>query len=416
MTGKEKLDRALAHKSGPVPFDLDSTAVTGLHCTVVAELRRYYGLEEHPVIISDPYQMLGKVEDDLKQAMGVDTAAITGETCMFGMPWGSEKEWRAPWGQVVRMPGDFVTSTDGRDTFVYPCGDTSCPPCAKMPAGGFFFDSIVRGHTYDPDDPHVEDNQADFAVLSDSARAYIQSQLPAALAGGRGLVAQVGGCAIGDIALVPAPGRKDPRGLRDVAEWYMATVADPEYLHEIFAYQTEIALRNLQITHELLGDAVSAVFLCGTDFGTQKGPFCSRETYRSLYMPYYRKMNDWVHKNTGWKTFKHSCGSIRPLLGDIIESGFDIINPVQWSAENMDPRTLKAEFGRDVTFWGGGVNTQKTLPFGTPEQVREEALRMLEIFSADGGFVFNAIHNIQANTPVENVVAMAEAVKEFNGR
>ena len=140
--------------------------------------------------------------------------------------------------------------------------------------------------------------------------------------------------------------------------------------------------------------------MCGTDFGTQNGPFCSNEVFRELYMPYYKKINEWIHSHTNWKTFKHSCGSIMPIIPDIIESGFDILNPVQWTAENMDPVQLKKEYGKDLVFWGGGVNTQKTFPF--------------DIFSKDGGFVFNTIHNIQALTPVENLVALIEAVKEFN--
>ena len=141
---------------------------------------------------------------------------------------------------------------------------------------------------------------------------------------------------------------------------------------------------------------------------------CSADTFRKLYRPYYRQVNDWIHANTNWKTLKHSCGAIEPLMGEIIDAGFDIINPVQWTASGMDAKKLKANYGKDIVFWGGGVDTQKTLPFGTPEQVRAQTLQMCEIFSPGGGFVFNAVHNIQALTPPGNVVAMFEAVKEFN--
>lgn len=415
MNGKQKLEQALAHKSGPVPFDLGATAVTGVHCSVVEALREYYGLEKHPVTISDPYQMLGLVEDDLKEAMGVDTDCIASDTTMFGTAFGNDKEWKTPWGQTVLVAKDFVTATTpSGDTLVYPGGDESCEPCARMPKSGYFFDTIIRGNSYDEDDPHVEENLEEFAVYGKGVQDNMRRQVAEKKNSGRGLAVQVSCCAIGDIAMVPAPMLKHPKGLRDISEWYMAIVANPEYLHQIFEKQTEIALENLRIAWEILGDAVSVAFLCGTDFGTQNGPFCSRETFRELYMPYYRRMNDWVHQNTNWKTFKHSCGAIRPLLGDIIESGFDIINPVQWSAKDMEAKALKRDFGKDITFWGGGINTQKTLPFGTPEQVRKEALECLEVFSQDGGYVFNTIHNIQAKTPVENVVALVEAVREFN--
>ena len=126
-------------------------------------------------------------------------------------------------------------------------------------------------------------------------------------------------------------------------------------------------------------------------------------------------MNEWVHTYTSWKTFIHSCGSVVALLDDFIAAGFDVLNPVQCSASGMDPAHLKEKYGDRLVFWGGGVDTQKTLPFGTPEQVRREVLERCEIFSRNGGFVFDTIHNIQARTPVENIVAMIEAVREFNG-
>jgi uroporphyrinogen-III decarboxylase len=123
-------------------------------------------------------------------------------------------------------------------------------------------------------------------------------------------------------------------------------------------------------------------------------------------------MNDWIHKHTTWKTFKHSCGAVRTLIPAFIESGFDILNPVQVSAAGMEAEKLKADFGKDVVFWGGGVDTQKTLAFGRPEEVRAEVLRRCEILGKGGGFVFNAVHNIQANVPVRNIVAMFDALKE----
>ena len=126
-------------------------------------------------------------------------------------------------------------------------------------------------------------------------------------------------------------------------------------------------------------------------------------------------MNHWIHANTGWKTFKHCCGAIEPFVDLFIESGFDIINPVQCSASGMDPEILKEKYGDRIVFCGGGVDTQRVLPFGKPREIREQVLRRCEIFSKKGGFIFNTIHNVQAKTPVENIVAMLDAIKEFNG-
>jgi uroporphyrinogen-III decarboxylase len=160
---------------------------------------------------------------------------------------------------------------------------------------------------------------------------------------------------------------------------------------------------------------MDAIYICGTDFGTQESTFCSPEQFRELWLPSYRKINDWIHAHTTWKTFKHSCGAVESFIPLFIEAGFDILNPVQVNAKGMDPVQLKKNYGKEIVFWGGGIDTQKTLPFATPEKIREEILRLCEIFAKDGGYVFNTVHNIQANVPLENVVAMVEAVKEFNG-
>jgi uroporphyrinogen-III decarboxylase len=161
---------------------------------------------------------------------------------------------------------------------------------------------------------------------------------------------------------------------------------------------------------------VDAVFICGTDLGTQQSQFCSVDTFRKLYFPYYKMVNDWIHRNTNWKTFKHSCGAVEPLIEPFVEAGFDILNPVQVTAAGMDATRLKKAYGDRIVFWGGGVDTQTTFAFGTPAQVREQVLRRMEILAPGGGFIFNAVHNIQATTPVANIVAMIDAVKEFNGR
>ena len=225
-------------------------------------------------------------------------------------------------------------------------------------------------------------------------------------------MANFGGSAFGDIALVPGPWMKHPKGIRDVAEWYMSTVSRFDYVYEVFERQCEIALQNFAKYYDAVGDRVSVVFVTGTDFGTQNGPFMSPAAYRKLFQPFHRRVNDWIHEHTPWKTFIHSCGSIMALMPDLVDAGFDVFNPVQCSAANMDPRTLKEKFGGKVTFWGGGVDTQKTLPFGTPDDIRRQVRERIEIFNPGGGFVFNTIHNVQAGVPVENLLAMYAAVRE----
>ncbi len=414
---KRRIVETLAHRQPDrVPIDFGGTAVTGVHVSCVAALRDYFGLPKCPVAVHEPFQMLGRLDEDLKQAMGIDVEGVFPRATMFGFP---NQNWK-PWnfnGLEVLVPEKFNTTLDAAgDTLIYPEGDLSAPPSGRMPQGFHFFDAIVRQNHFDEDHLNVADNTEEFQPLSLSDIEAIAADVDAAAATGRGVIASFGGAAFGDIALVPAPFLKDPRGIRDIAEWYMSTRSRRELIHGIFARQCEVALANLARIHARIGDAVDAVFLCGTDFGTQTSAFCSVPAFRELWLPYYREVCGWIHAHTAWKCFKHSCGSVERFYPSFIEAGFDIINPVQCSAVGMEPEGLKGKYGERLVFWGGGVDTQKTLPFGTPAEVREQVLRRCEIFAPGGGFVFNSIHNIQAGTPVENIAAMLDAVREFNGR
>lgn len=419
MNSKERLLKALNHEEADrLPIDFGGTTVTGMHYSCVAALRDYYGLEKRTVKVYEPYQMLGLIEDDLRDAIGIDTQGVGGRTNMFGIPMEAPwKEWRLDNGDVVLVPHTFNTTEDSAGNhYVYPCGDMSAKPCAKMPKNGFYFDAIMRQEPFDDvEELDPNDNLEEFGYTSEKVLCEFAEDIDNASKTDRGVVVSFGGTALGDIALVPGLTLKDPKGIRDVEEWYMATATAPEYLKYVFDKQTDIALVNLARLKEKVGNKIDAIFICGTDFGTQSSTFCSRDTFRDLYMPYYKKVNNWIHENTSWKTFKHSCGAIEPFISLMIESGFDIINPVQCSATGMDPKLLKEKYGKDIVFWGGGIDTQKLLPFGTPEQVREQVKQRCEIFGRGGGYVFNSIHNVQYGTPTENLVALIEAFKSYNG-
>lgn len=416
MNSRERVRQSLAHQPGPMPLDFGSSPVTGIHVSVVAALREHFGLKPDPVRVIEPYQMLGEVADDLLDAMGADCVGVPARSTIFGFPLaGPWREWRCPWGQVVLVPDGFRTTTrpDG-DIFIHPVGDLQVPPSGHMPATGYFFDAVIRQEPIDEDKLDPADNLEEFTPLSTEDIAYWEAMVPTMRNSSRAVVANMGGTALGDIALVPAPFLRHPKGIRDISEWYMALVARPEYVHAIFERQCAIALQNLERFHAVVGSAVDVLFICGTDFGTQISQFCSAATFADLYQPYYRQINGWIHRHTTWKTFKHSCGAIDPLLPGLIASDFDIINPVQCSATGMDATHIKQSYGRDLVFWGGGVDTQHTLPFGTPEQVYAEVIERCRIFSRDGGFVCNSIHNIQARTPLPNFLAMLSAVRDFN--
>jgi uroporphyrinogen-III decarboxylase len=281
-----------------------------------------------------------------------------------------------------------------------------------MPRGAYFFDSIVRQPPVDEDRLDPAENLEEFSLLDDATLAWYGRRIAELEAAGRGVILTMPGTAFGDIALVPAPWMKHPRGIRDIEEWYVSTAVRKDYVHAIFERQCEIGLANLETLIGLLGDRVQAVFLTGTDFGTQRGLFISKDAYRELFKPYHVRINRLIHQRSRWKTFIHSCGSVRELLPEFIEAGFDILNPVQCSAAHMDARELKKEFGGQLTFWGGGVNTQQTLPFGTPDEVYREVRERIDIFGEGGGFVFDAVHNVQGPTPAENLKAMFRALRD----
>jgi hypothetical protein len=418
MTPRERVEAALAHTEPDyVPLDLGSSTVTGMQVNSVYRLRQALELDPPgtPVKVIEPYLMLGEVAPDLQDALGVDVTGLWAPRTYFGYPYENWKEWRLFDGTPVLVPELFNTepAPDG-SIYQYPQGDKTVPPSGHMPKDGFYFDSIIRQEPIDEERLNPEDNLEEFGPISEDDLQYFGAEAERLYReSGRGILASFGGTAFGDIALVPAPWLKHPKGIRDVAEWYMSLVSRRDYVYRVFERQCEIALQNLERIHQVVGERVTAVRVTGTDFGAQQGPFISPKAYRDLFMPFHRAVNDWVHEHTTWKTFIHSCGSLQALLPDFIEAGFDILNPVQCSAAGMDPKELKDRYGNKLTFWGGGIDTQHTLPFGTPQEIDRQVRERMEVFGPGGGFVFAAVHNIQAGVPTENLLALFQAVRRY---
>ena len=418
MTSRERIIATCNHKQpDKLAVDFGGGFQTGIHASIVYQLRQALGLDAPgtPVKVVEPYQMLGEVALDLRDALGIDTLPVFGTGTMFGYPAKEFKEWTFHDGTPLLVSVDFNTQPEPNgDLYQWPGNDRSVPPSGHMPAGGYFFDSIIRQPPLDEDHLNPADNTEEFIpAATDEIAHYAKLATEAYEQTDRALFCTFGGLTFGDIALVPAPFLKNPKGIRDIEEWYVSTVIRQDYVQAVFERQAEVAIENLSQLYQAVGDRIAVIQTNGTDFGTQNGPFLSVENYRKLFMPYQQRVNGWIHDNTPWKTFMHSCGGVWPLLDSIIEAGFDILNPVQCSASCMDPRDLKKQHGDKLVFWGGGVDTQKTLPFGTPAEVREQVRERIEIFGEGGGFVFCSIHNVQARTPLENLIAMFEAIREY---
>jgi hypothetical protein len=415
MNSREILKRTLNHQPVErVCVDFGATAVTGISASTLSKLRRAVIKNvKHTVRVNEPYQMLGEIDPAMREWMGIDVAGVFPARNMFGF---ENKNWK-PFtmfdGTEVEVPGDFNLTSDGNGGwYIHPEGDISVPPSGHMPKNGFYFDAICRQEPIDESKLNPADNLEEFGVLSKQDIQNFARQADAAVAKGLGTLLNMPGTAFGDIAIVPALWRKRTRGIRDVEEWYVSTAMRKDYVKKVFEGQCEIALENLALLIEALGDKIQVIFTTGTDFGTQTGLFISPNSYREQFKPFHKIINDYIHKNSNWKIFIHSCGAVRGLIPDFIDAGFDVLNPVQCSAVGMEPKELKKEFGKDIVFWGGGIDTQQMLPFGKPYDVYRQTRERIEIFNQDGGFVFNGIHNIQANIPVENVLAMFRAVSD----
>ncbi len=239
---RQRVLDALAHtQPDQVPIDFGGTSVTGIHVSCVAALRDHYGLEKRPVKVHEPFQMLGMIDDDLKDVLGIDVEGVFRRRTMFGF---ENRDWKT-WdfnGLEVLVPGMFRTTVgENGDILIYPQGDLTAGPSGRMPRGFHFFDAIIRQPPLDDENLNVEDNLEEFQLLNENDLAAIKADVDRACQSGRAVIASFGGTALGDIALVPAPFLKDPRGIRDIGEWYMSLKSRRDYIHQIYERQTEIA-------------------------------------------------------------------------------------------------------------------------------------------------------------------------------
>jgi len=415
-TARERLTQTINHiEPDRLCVDFGAGGQTGIGAGSVRRLRKVLipGADDRVRII-EPFQMLGEVDPQLQDALHLDVIGIPTPSDMLGLSGPCDQSFTMCDGTVAKMPSDFRSRIDpDGNTYAYPQGDESVAPSVVMPRGGYFFDATDRQLPFEKEDLDPADHFGDFGLLSEEDLEYYHQKVGHAHnQTERGIYVTIGGLGFGDIALVPATWRKETPGIRNVEQWFMSPLIRPGFVHAIFEKQLEIGLKNIDLLANTLGDKVQVAFITGTDFGTQNSLFISKESYREFFKPYHKVVCDKIHAVTNWKTFIHSCGAIIDLIPDFIEAGFDILNPVQCSATGMDPQQLKREFGKEIVFWGGGVDTQQTLPFGTPEEVYREVRERIDIFAPGGGFVFNSIHNVQSDVPTPNLLAMFRALND----
>ena len=417
MNSRERVRKAINHEvTDRVPIDLGSTIVSGIHVAAYIKLREKLGLEDRLVHTMDPLLLAADVDMDVLNALNVDCIGINSLFNSIGVKNENFKEWIMPQKIKIGVPGDFNFTYDKDGSILaYAKGDLTYPPSARMPSGSMYFDGIVRQEDLNlKTDWDVRKDYADqFALYTDeellhlekvSSELYKNTELA--------IVGSYLNGGLGDAFQIPCTWMKEVKGIRDITEWFMALHLHTSYITEQFEMQTEISLKNLKSYYEAVGDKIDVMAISGTDFAHQNGLLIGRDMYRELFMPHYKKLNEWIHKNTSWKTFIHCCGSVIDILPDFIESGFDIINPVQVSAAGMDPKALKEKYGENIVFWGGGCDPQYSMPHKTPDEVYKETKINAEIFSQNGGFIGGNVHNVQYDVSPENLIAELQALKD----
>lgn len=413
MTSRDRVLKALSHEeTDRVPVDFGAMRSTGIMSIAYSRLTEHLGLE-HDTLQYDLVQGLAHPHEEILDRFGVDV--LDAGRAWYDRPedW---RDWTLQDGAPAKVPAWFDPEPDGEGGWRVR-GDEG-QVVGVMPKSQAYITQ-----TYWPlsDDAHglsartLEDlpyhmSQVTWSRLGcppwhpgfDESR---WAEMRARIADLRGKTDRALMCAFGGNLL------EWGQFLRGFGRFMLDLVERPRDAHMLFDALLDLHLRNADRFCEAVGDLVEVVHT-GDDLGTQHGPQISPAMHREFFLPRQKRLNERIHEKSQMKVFFHSCGGIYPLIAHLIEAGVDILNPVQTACADMQPERLKREFGTDLVFWGGGCETQSTLVYGTPEDVRRQVRERVDIFGAGGGFVFNQIHNVLNGVPPENVVAMFEAAQE----
>jgi uroporphyrinogen decarboxylase len=404
MTSRERVLAACNHRQPDrVPVDLSGHPSSGIAAIAYAKLRDYLGLPKKILRVYDPIQQLAIVDDDVLEKFGVDTLDLARAFALDEESWA---DWTLPDGTPCKMPAwALPEKADTRWVFRSKSGRV----IAHMPEGALYFEQTYfpfadeNGPTtiseamqesmwhavVGPPGPWVN-----HAQLREGARRLRQKTDKAILGGFGGNLLETGQFFY----------RND--------NFFMLLAAEPQKAHQFLDDLVQIHLANLEKYLGAVGEYIDIIRF-GDDLGMQSGPQVSPKMYREFFKPRHKLMWSRAKQLANVKVMLHCCGGVRELLPDLIDAGLEAINPVQISCSGMDAGELKAEFGKDIVFWGGGCDTQIVLPSATPEEVRRHVKEQVQILGPGGGFVFQQVHNILANVPPENVVAMYEAVRHL---
>jgi uroporphyrinogen decarboxylase len=398
MTPRERILTALAHKEPDrLPIDFGGTDCSSIHVLAYDKLRKAAGIEPRPMRLGCMMQQIAEVDTELLDFMGSDAQGL------YFHP----KQWRR-WESGYGFPVEVADTWRPEDQ---PDGSTVVRNAAggvqsRRTAGGYYFDPQAFTLAHIEDVSEIPKYEALFtrwdwpAVLDESLEEYSARAKAAYLATDRAVA-----------ALWQNHYLQAGQVMRGYEQFMIDLLTDEAMARGIFDRLHEVYMARTRLFLDVLGDSLDIVFLTD-DLGTQQGPLIGPELYRSVLKPYWAEQIALI-KSRGKKVVMHACGAVSDFIPDMIEMGVDALNPVQIAAQGMAPERLKREFGADIAFWGGGVNTQGVLDIATPQQVREHVRRTLDTFAPGGGYVFTQVHNIQANVPAANILAAYEAAREY---
>lgn len=410
MNSRERIINAINHKETDiVPLDLGATPSSGISAIAYNNLIKYLGISNSKTLIYDVVQELAEPEEPVLEMFNIDVIDVgrtfnntPGKWYPMKLSDGSDAyypEWFKP-----RLMEDksYQVSIDGLII-------------AKKPAGATFYDQVHF--------PYMDDYPKDYTLLSDAMNTVLWQALahsPWDHASEEDFWERLRKNCLDlkektDKALMIVAGCnlfEWGTFLRRIDNFLMDLYTQPAEVEKLLDALMEKHLATLDKICNAVGDLVDIIRF-GDDLGMDNGPFMDPDIYRTIFKPRHKVLCDYVKSNSGMYTFLHSCGSIYSILPDLIEAGYDIINPVQTNTRDMEPDRLKKEFGKDITFWGGGIDTRSVLNNASPEKVKDQVKERLDIFMPGGGFVFNTVHNILSDVPPENIVAMFEAISEY---
>lgn len=406
MTSRERILAAVNHQEPDrVPIDCGAMRSTCIQAIAYNRLKGHLGLHTGHTRVYDIVQQLAEPESWYLERFGID--AINAGREFAPDRWA---DWTLPDGSQCQVPAHIRLRRDGGD---WVACNSEGEPIARMIQGATYFSQTCWPLACDNWTDYLNDlsgqmNKVSWAGLAEPlyedglSEANLQR-----IARHLRQLRERHDRAI----MIPFGGNLFEWGtiLRRMDNFLLDLAGEPAKAEALLDKLVEGHLEKLGRLLPAVGDLVDIIQL-GDDLGTQTGPFLSPKMFRQMFKPRYQAVIRRIRElSPHLKVFLHSCGGIQPLIGDLIEAGFDIINPVQIAARDMQPERLKREFGRNVTFWGGGCDTQTTLPRGTPQEVKDHVRRNIDAFAPGGGFVFAQVHNILAEVPPENVVAMYEA-------